>query len=83
MCELECRHCKVKMTSLANGITWCPNCGKVTSVFAAPMMPLMSQIIFDAKRSAGLDVPERTIKITYAPPEGLYGPATPKLKVVN
>ena len=82
-CEWECRHCKIEMTSLANGITWCPNCGKVTSIFVAEMMPTMSQIIFDAKRSAGQEVPESRIKVTYGPPEGLYGEGPPKLKVIQ
>jgi len=64
------------MTSLSDGITWCQNCGKVTSIFQPEMMPLMSKIIFDAKRSAGRNVPESKIKVIYGTPDA-------KLKVVQ
>jgi len=52
-CEWECSHCEVKMESLANGITWCPNCGTVTSNFAPAMIPEMSQKMFELKSSVG------------------------------
>ena len=64
-CEFYCDHCKQDMISLANGITYCTNCGKVTSTFAPMMMPAMSQMIFDAKKSVGGDVPEGKMKIHY------------------
>ena len=27
------------MQSIANGITWCPNCGKLTSIYGPPIIP--------------------------------------------
>lgn len=77
-CEWNCQHCKVDMISISNGITWCPNCGKITSMVAPPMMPKMSHIIFEAKRAAGKEVPEGKIKVVYGPPD-----AKPKLKVIS
>ena len=38
-CEWTCSQCHVAMTSLADGITWCPECGKVTSVFCGQLIP--------------------------------------------
>jgi len=65
------------MTSLADGITWCPNCGKVTSVYAPMMMPEMSKMIFEAKKSVGQDVPESLLKIHWG-----YQEEKPELRVV-
>lgn len=77
-CEFVCSHCDVKMTSLSNGITWCPNCGKVTSVFAPVMFPEMSKMIFEAKKSVGEKVPDGFLKVSWGPPEM----CKPVLKVV-
>jgi|SaaInlV_100m_DNA_2_1039680.scaffolds.fasta_scaffold84555_2 hypothetical protein len=62
-CEWECSHCEVKMESLANGITWCPSCGKVTSNFA----PVMSQKMFELKSSIG-EGPPSPLKVHYGAP---------------
>lgn len=64
-CSFYCVHCNQNMISLANGITYCENCGKVTSNFAPMMMPRMSETIFAAKRSVGENVPEGSLTIRY------------------
>lgn len=76
MCE--CNHCEIEMTSLDNSIHWCSNCGKITSIFVDEMMPAISQIIFDAKKSAKIEtdeLPKSEIKVIYNGP--------PKLKVIQ
>lgn len=78
MCEWSCNHCNVDMRSISNGVTWCPNCGKISSVFTPEMMPAMSHMIFEAKRSVGKKVPESKIKVTYGLPN-----EKPKLKIVS
>ena len=77
-CEFVCSHCDVKMTSISNGITWCPNCGKITSNFAPVMFPEMSKMIFEAKKSVGVKVSDGFLKIEYGPP----GRRKPVLKVI-
>lgn len=62
-CEWVCSHCDVEMTSIVNGITWCPNCGKLTSNVAPVMFPEMSKMIFEAKRSVGGKVPDGCLKV--------------------
>ena len=78
-CQFYCEHCKRDMISIANGITYCENCGKLTSNFAPMIIPEMSAIIFRAKKSAGGDVPEGKMKIHY----GWKPDSPPTLKIVR
>lgn len=63
MCEWICGHCNKEMISIANGVTWCSNCGKITSMFAPEMIPAISQIIFEAKKSKEQKTTDQITKI--------------------
>lgn len=77
-CEFVCSYCKVATTSIANGICHCPQCGTITSMYAPPMIPEMSKMIFEARRSMGEDVYNGSFKIHYG-----YQEEKPVFKVVS
>lgn len=76
--DLHCNWCKVDMVSLASGITWCPNCGKISSIYAPTMVPELSKMIFEAKKSCGEKFPGK-IKVSFGPPNE----ESPKFRVIE